>query len=859
MNLRHLRTLFRKEIASYFNSAIAYIFIIVFVLLNAGLFMSNFFLIGQATMRPFFAILPFLLAVFLPAVTMRLWAEEKRGNTLELLLTFPMKTEELVVGKFLASFGFYLVALAATVAIPLMLMLVGRPDYGAILGGYVGAALLGALFLAVGIFISGFCRDQIVAFILSMMVCFSLHLVGMDFLATIIDGWIPGVGTFLQNFVATARHYDSFAKGVVAGGDVLYFLVGTVVFLVLNGFWLEGRLRPKARTIFSSAVVISLGIFLLANWFFSSMALGRFDLTEGQIYTVSPTTKDILRNLKAPVTVKLYISPAEKMPTGMKTLEREIVDKLDELRIASAGHLDYKIFHMEAAKVVEEAAHQEKTLEEQLSEKGIQPFQVQSIEADEVGVRLVYSAISIAYKEKPEELIPRIVPANVPELEYLLISRIYRMTLEQTPRIALVAPYEERAVDPQLKALFSQLGASLPAQYREDEYEIVQMALEYEGYKVNRIRLTEKEPVPEGVKTLIVLEPREMTKRQRYELNRFLVSGGSLFLAVQQYDYDYVPMGRYLQIRPLPKEPNVNSLLERWGLKIDTRILADEQHEAINLGGVARVGPFPVSIPVKFPIHIVVPPGQMNPNISITSRLSSLFYLWGTAIELDEEKMKQQGLKSEILFTSSKNSWTVPFQPFALTPQALERQPDSPIGPFPLAVFVQGQFADAFSGQPVPPWVEKESGPGESSPKAINTSEQTAKEAEDQAIPKEKTSAENEKVEETPAPEITPAPGKLILTGAATMFRRQLVQGGGHLAFLMNAVDVLALGEELVHIRSKQPIDRTIGHVSTAEKVFWRFMVTVFVPLLIAMAGGFRMILRRQAKQNYLKMLRQAS
>jgi len=151
-------TIFRREIAAYFNAAIAYIFIIVFVLLNSGLYMTQFFVIGFADMRPFFTTLPFILAVFLPAVTMRLWAEEKRGNTLELLLTFPVPTRTLVIGKFLASFVFYLAALLGTLTIPIMIKAVGNPDVGAMASGYIGAALMGAFFLSIGIFISGLSR-----------------------------------------------------------------------------------------------------------------------------------------------------------------------------------------------------------------------------------------------------------------------------------------------------------------------------------------------------------------------------------------------------------------------------------------------------------------------------------------------------------------------------------------------------------------------------------------------------------------------------------------------------------------------------------------------------------------------------
>ncbi len=831
--LSHISIVFRRELAAYFNSAIAYIFIIVFVLLNGGLYMTQFFLISRADMRPFFATLPYILAVFLPAVTMRLWAEERRGNTLELLLTFPMPTSELVIGKFLASLVFYGASLAGTLTLPIMLAVLGRPDFGTVWGSYTGAFLLGAFYLAIGIFISGLCRDQIVAFILSMIICFGLHLLGSQFLSASIDGWIPGLGSLLEQFLGCASRYDSFAKGVIDNRDVLYFVVGTVLFLTLNGFWLEGRMKPGAKKFFSTAVLISAGIFLMGNWLLADVSLGRFDLTEGKIYTISPATKEILRSLKAPVTAKFYVSPADKMPTGIKTLEQDVIDKLDELSVASSGKFKYKIFHMEAANIIEGAAKQgEESLEEQLQQKGIQPFQVQAIESDEIAVRLIYASVSLAYKEKPEEIIPRVFPNNLHELEYLITSKVYRMTLPETPKIALVAPYEEKGVDPQMQALLAQLGGQAPGGNREDNYELLPLALEYEGYEIARVQLNEKEPIPDGTKTLIVVEPLALNDRQKYEISRFLRRGGSLFLSIQNYEYRYSTEGRELSIQSIDKNPNINSLLSAWGFEVEQQTLVDEQHDVINLSGGARLGPFEVSVPVKVPIQILVTQSGMNPDISITSRLSSLFYLWGTSLKLDHEKIKSQGLKVDTLLTSSAASWNVPFQEGVISPQNLARQPESKMGPLPLAVIAQGQFADAFAGEAMPTWPKPEPETPEGPEAAKSAPEKS------------------EAVSETRS--MTPASGKMILVGASTLLQKHLVRGGGHLSFFLNSIDALTLGDQLVTIRSKQPIDRSINRISAPAKVVWRFISSLLIPIAIAVIGTFRMILRRKAKQDYL-------
>ena len=188
--MRNAGVVFRREFRSYFDRPIAYIFVIVFLLLNSGFFMNSFFLAGNADLRGFFGNLPLFNIFFLPALSMGLWAEDKRSGTIELLMTLPMKSWEVVLGKYLASLAFYAVALAGTLSLPIMVAALGDPDLGAIFSGYLGALLLGAFYLAIGIFVSGIFKDQIAAFIVSMLLCFFFFMIGWDIVAASIDGWI---------------------------------------------------------------------------------------------------------------------------------------------------------------------------------------------------------------------------------------------------------------------------------------------------------------------------------------------------------------------------------------------------------------------------------------------------------------------------------------------------------------------------------------------------------------------------------------------------------------------------------------------------------------------------------------------
>ncbi len=234
-------TIFRREFGSYFNSPIAYIFIIAFLVLNSGLFMTSFFLSGAADLRGFFGNLPFFLIFFIPAVSMRLWAEDKRTGTFELLMTLPMPTRDVMLGKYLSAFAFYLVALLGTLPLPIMVSALGNPDLGAIVSGYIGSALLGGLYLAIGMFTSGLMRDQISAVILGIMACFTIFILGVPGVAATIDGWVPGAGSLLQHYVGLSSHFDMMLRGVISLGDLAYFIGLTSVFLALNALWLEGR------------------------------------------------------------------------------------------------------------------------------------------------------------------------------------------------------------------------------------------------------------------------------------------------------------------------------------------------------------------------------------------------------------------------------------------------------------------------------------------------------------------------------------------------------------------------------------------------------------------------------------------
>jgi ABC-2 type transport system permease protein len=231
--LRGLRVVFARELEAYFDSPIAYVFATVFLALSCSVFMNGFFLAGLLDMGAYFEALPFLLILFIPAMTMRAWAEEKAQGTFELVMTLPLASTQILLGKYLASMAFYCLVLAGSLPLVLMLLALGSPDLGLIASSYLGALALGALFLAFGTFGSALTADQIVAFVTAAVTGCLFVLTGQAKVVEVLDGLTPHwqLGTWLYDSVSVMPHYASFTRGVVSLPDVVYFALMSAFFL----------------------------------------------------------------------------------------------------------------------------------------------------------------------------------------------------------------------------------------------------------------------------------------------------------------------------------------------------------------------------------------------------------------------------------------------------------------------------------------------------------------------------------------------------------------------------------------------------------------------------------------------------
>jgi ABC-2 type transport system permease protein len=235
--MKRFTVIFKKEFLSYFASPIAYVYLFVYIGLTNWLFFKTFFLGGQATMRPYFGILPIVFLFFVPAVTMRLWAEEKKAGTIEILFTLPLQVTEVVLGKFFAAYAFLSISLLLSISVPISVAIAGDPEWGPIIGGYLGAFLMGGAYLAIGMFVSNLTENQIIAFILGVVVTFIFYILG----SPIVTFTLPNFIVPIFSFLGLGIHYDSIGRGVIDSRDIIYYLSMMGVFLFLNIYFIENR------------------------------------------------------------------------------------------------------------------------------------------------------------------------------------------------------------------------------------------------------------------------------------------------------------------------------------------------------------------------------------------------------------------------------------------------------------------------------------------------------------------------------------------------------------------------------------------------------------------------------------------
>lgn len=387
----------RKELAAYFGSPMALIFVGAFLAVTLFTFfwVDTFFARGIADVRPMFRWMPVLLIFLVAALTMRQWSEEQRGGTLEVLLTLPVSKAQLVLGKFLAVMALVALALALTLFLPITAALLGPLDWGPVIGGYLAALLMASAYAAIGLFVSSRTDNQLVALILTVIIGGGFYLVG----SSGVTDFAPGaLGDILRGLGAGSR-FESIERGVIDLRDLLYYLSITGIFLTLNVLsvdrkrWGTGERTAGYRRglVLTSALVIG-NLVLMNVWLYPLNGL-RLDLTQQQEYSLSRTTKDLLAGLQEPLTLRAYVS--DKTHPLLAPLKPQLADLLREYEIAGRGKVTAEVIDPTTDPDAEVEANQT---------YGIQPSPFQVAGRYEASVINAYFDMLVRYGDQSEVL-----------------------------------------------------------------------------------------------------------------------------------------------------------------------------------------------------------------------------------------------------------------------------------------------------------------------------------------------------------------------------------------------------------------------------------------------------------------------
>lgn len=546
--------LVKKELKTFFSSLSGYVVLFFFLITN-GLFLwvipnhYNIFESGMADLQPFFSLAPMLYLFLVPVLCMRLFAEERRSGTLELLFTRPVSLFRIVTAKYLAGYILVLFSILPTLLYPITLFYLSQPvgniDTGGIIGSYIGLMFLSGIYVAAGVWASALTDNQIVAFLYAMVLSFLLFS-GVDFVSE-----LP-VFADVQNDIlmwGINYHYEPMSRGVIALSDVIYFLSFIFFFI-----WLTVRRFRRLRFRVVYVAVLCVVVNILAARIYV-----RVDITNDKRYTLSANTRQLLKGLDKSVSVDLFL--AGKLPPGMQKLQYETTRMLEEFRRVTGNKIRYNL--IDPAEVTDK--EEKKQMVQYLSSRGIMPVNLNRKSEDETLSQQIIFPGLLVYDDSTEVSVNLLqnmpgysgnenVNHSVEALEYELTKALRLLTRNEKKSVAFLVGHGELPY-PELM----DISKTLLYYYNVDFVSADSLAEDLERYDA-----------------LVVAKPtQDFPEKDKYILDQYIMNGGRVLWCVDEVDVNHDALKEQETIFAVYRPLNIEDMLFKYGVRINPELLLD--------------------------------------------------------------------------------------------------------------------------------------------------------------------------------------------------------------------------------------------------------------------------------------------
>ncbi|MBO4586334.1 MAG: gliding motility-associated ABC transporter substrate-binding protein GldG [Bacteroidales bacterium] len=816
-------TLYKKELTSFFSSLTGYLTIAVFLILT-GLMLwvlkSDFNILdyGYAGMEGLFLVGPFLYLFLIPAITMRTFAEERRGGTLEMLMTRPLSDGTLVWAKFLAAWTLVFISLLPTLVCYFSVYSLGYPvgniDTGSVVGSYIGLLLLGGAFVAIGLFCSSLTANQIVSFIAAAVLSAIAYL-GFE---SLYHMEIFGSGDLFVKSLGMMDHYESISRGVIDTRDVLYFASVVALFLMATRLVLQSRMWngwKKRKNLKRShwlemgvTVLIVVSVSVIDHYLFA-----RLDLTSEKRYTLSDSTKELLKEVDEPLLYRVYLEG--EMPADFKRLQNETKEMLNQFR-AYNRNISYELVNPNDFSDDQER----RVFYQKLSEKGIQPAQVQMKGENGVTSMLLLPAADVFYKgrETTVQLLQNqqyvsqeaLLNNSIQNLEYVLTSSIRSLSHGKRQSIGFLQGQGELSGGV-LYDIQRALQEFYSLEYVTIDGQIQSLTAHHQNGKDSSYRFVNKFDL------LIVAKPTEaFSEKDLFILDQYVMYGGKVLWLIDPLNAEMDSLasrGMMLSTRyPL----GLDEMLFTYGVRINPNVLMDIRCRPI---------PLPVGIVGDKPQYRFCPwfyfpeivPLSEHPIVRNLDLVKTDFV---SSIDLIDNDIKKTVLLTTSEYTRVKNA------PAMIDLNDAKVEPDQRLynkSHLPIAVLLEGEFKSPWRNRLTPEILEAESiGYREKSKptKMIVIS--------DGDIIKNRFDADKE----------------FAYPVGYDSYTRTLY---ANKELLLNAVNYLVGDDGLMDSRSRNITLRKLDENKVREKKGFYQMLNIALPLLLlALAGGVIIIIRKK-------------